>query len=148
MKMQKTIKFILSFLSIIGAAFAVLIIRVTFKWLDLYIPAYAQFICGIVFWMYFELKSALIIGKNNSWTSVKDELPSPLEYDWVIVKLKEYGTDYSCVPRIAERRGNYFYPINDDINNQAFAIEGVEYEPSPEQKKYVTMYVTHWKPIE
>lgn len=148
MKIQKTIKFALSITPMIGAAFAVMLIRIVFKWLDLYIPVYAQFVCGIVFWIYFELKSALVIGKNNSWTSVKDALPSNLEYDWVIVKLKEYGTDYPCVPRVAERRGNYFYPINDDINNQAFGIEDIKYESSIKQNRYVNMYVTHWKPIE
>lgn len=66
MKIQKTIKFALSITPMIGAAFAVMLIRIVFKWLDLYIPVYAQFVCGIVFWMYFELKSALVIGKNNS----------------------------------------------------------------------------------
>lgn len=144
MKIQKIIKFILSLTPMIGAAFAMILIKIAFKWLDLYIPVYAQFICGIVFWMYFELKSALVIGKNNSWTSVKDELPSPLEYDWVIVKVKEYDTDLACVPRIAERRGNYFYPLCDDSCRQVFGIEGIEND----KNKYCNMYVTHWKPIE
>lgn len=71
----------------------------------------------------------------NKWISVKDRLPDPKEYDWVLGAVMATEERWYLPPHVVECRRGEWWAMGDEFSLKDLGYEVTHWMPLPEQPK-------------
>ena len=85
------------------------------------------------------VKGIVDLYKNaDNWVSVKDDLPDPEEYDWVLVNVMFNEDGSYGVPQVAEYRNGLWWPRDGEFPISELHCTVTHWQPLPEHPKEAT----------